>query len=119
MGTRFVTAGYGDTCTYPIGTCDPQCIDHEAIRAKADMSAGCIVNGLKAGKEETQIEVGEKIAAFHPSWLGDIASICVGFQQAAKEGRLDDMDDYRRRLMDACCEITNMAIDECAEDRAE
>ena len=49
-----VTAGYGDSCTYPISTCAPQCTDHEAIRAKADMSAGCIVDGLKEGKEETQ-----------------------------------------------------------------
>ena len=87
METRFVTAGYGDSCTYPIGTCDPQCIDYEALMSMDESNHDDIVRELKENEYETQVEVGKKIAASDPSWFGEAASICLRYQAAKKKER--------------------------------
>lgn len=56
MSTQIVTAGPGDPCTYPIGTCDPQCIDYEALMSMDESNHDDIVRELEADKYETQVE---------------------------------------------------------------
>ena len=84
MSAQIITAGPGDPCTYPIGTCDPQCIDYEALMSMDESNHDDIVCELKENEYETQVEVGKKIAASDPSWFGEAASICLRYQAAKK-----------------------------------
>lgn len=119
MGTRFVTAGYGDPCTYPIGTCDPQCIDYEALMSMDESNHDDIVRELKENEYETQVEVGKKIAASDPSWFGEAASICLRYQAAQKKKDARGRMRAYFQLMQVFNHLTNCAITDCAMDRTE
>ena len=119
MSAQIITAGPGDSCTYPIGTRDPQCIDYEALMSMDESNHDDIVRELKENEYETQVEVGKKIAASDPSWFGEAASICLRYQAAKKKKDAQGRMRAYFQLMQVFNHLTNCAIEECAKDRTE